>query len=411
MELAEAVRDETAMAMRLLGHLARAPRGGGGDKNLAVSPLSLHAALALLGAGARGETLDQIIAFLGPAGGPAHAALASHVALCSLADDSGPGDDRGGPKVRFANGVWVDAALRLKAAYARVVADKYRAEARPVSFRDKLEEARREINEWFESATAGRIKDFLPKDAVDRATPAVLGNALYFKGDWESKFDARSTSDDVFYLPDGGHVSAPFMSSGKWQYIACRAGYKVLRLPYARGGRGRGRDTGRLFSMYIYLPDERHGLPDMLRKLCSDPAALIESSAALTEKVPVGAFMVPRFTLSYKTNAAETLRQLGLRLPFEYPGADLSEMVESSPEAEKIVVSAVYHESFVEVNEEGTEAAAATAVVMTLGCAAPSAPVHVVDFVADHPFMFLIKEDLTGVVVFAGQVTNPSSST
>lgn len=138
MELAEAVRDETAMAMRLLGHLARAPRGGGGDKNLAVSPLSLHAALALLGAGARGETLDQIVAFLGPAGGPAHTALASHVALCSLADDSGPGDDRGGPKVRFANGVWVDAALRLKAAYARVVADKYRAEARPVSFRDKV---------------------------------------------------------------------------------------------------------------------------------------------------------------------------------------------------------------------------------------------------------------------------------
>ncbi|XP_040385937.1 serpin-Z1-like [Oryza brachyantha] len=400
MEIAEAVRDETTMAMRVLGRLARAPRG---DSNLAVSPLSLHAALALLGAGAGGETLDQIIAFLGPAGGgPAHAALASHVALRTLADSSPGGDGGGGPKVRFANGVWVDSALRLKAAYAGVVAEKYRAEARPVSFRDKPEEARRQINEWFESATAGRIKDFLPERAVDEATPAVLGNALYFKGAWESKFEPQSTRDDVFYLLNGGHVPTPFMSSGKRQYIACRAGYKVLRLPYARG-----RDTDRLFSMYIYLPDERHGLADLLRKLCSDPA-LIEDSGTLAEKVPVGAFMVPRFSLSHKMNAAETLQDLGLRLPFEYPGADLSGMLEPAPE--KIVVSAVYHECFVEVNEEGTEAAAATAVVMLIGCAAPKTPVHVVDFVADHPFVFLIKEDLSGVVVFAGQVTNPSVS-
>ncbi|KAF0910536.1 hypothetical protein E2562_002979 [Oryza meyeriana var. granulata] len=395
MELAKAVRDETAMAMRVLGRLAR-------DDNLAVSPLSLHAALTLLGAGARGATLDQIVAFLGPAGGPAHAALASHVALRSLADSApggGENEDRGGPKVRFANGIWVDSALRLKAAYARVVADKYRAEARPVSFRDTPEEARRQINEWFKSATAGRIKDFLPERAVDSETPAVLGNALYFKGAWESKFDARSTRDDVFYLPNGRHAFAQFMSSGKRQYIACRAGYKVLRLPYARG-----HDKDRLFAMYIYLPDERHGLPDMLRRLCSDPA-LIESSDTLTEKVPVGAFRVPRFTLSYKMNAAALLQDLGLRLPFEYPAADLSEMVESAPE--RIVVSAVYHESLVEVNEEGTEAAAATAVVMSFGCAWP---VHVVDFVADHPFMFLIKEDISGVVVFAGLVTNPSAS-
>uniref|UniRef100_A0A0D9V635 Serpin domain-containing protein n=1 Tax=Leersia perrieri TaxID=77586 RepID=A0A0D9V635_9ORYZ len=437
MELAEAIRDETAMSMLVLGRLlalADTPDANGG-KNLAVSPLSLHAALALLGAGAQGETLHQIAAFLGPAGAPAHAALASHVALRSLA----PGDDNGGPKVRFANGVWVDSALGLKPAYARVVADKYLAEARAVSFRDSVsqfqaihpsksqyqcithqisqsadqpndpiqpEEARRQINAWFETATGGWIKDFLPERAVDGATPAVLGNALYFKGAWENKFDANSTRDDVFYLPNGGgHVVAQFMSSGKRQHIACRAGYKVLRLPYARGG-GRD-DAGRVFSMYIYLPDERHGLPDLLRKLCSDPA-LVEDDSTLSEKVAVGAFMVPRFTVSYKTNAAETLRDLGLRLPFEYPGADLSGLVESPPE--KIVVSAVYHESFVEVNEEGTEAAAATAVVMRFGCAAPMRTVEVVDFVADHPFVFLIKEDLTGVVVFAGQITNPSVS-
>jgi serine protease inhibitor len=132
MELAAAARDEAAFAMRVLRQLAC----GGGEasgSNLAVSPLSIHAALTLLGAGAKGATLDQIVAFLGPAGGPAHAALASHVALRVLSDSAGDGG--GGPNVRFANGVWVDAAMRLKAGYAAVVSDHYRSQARPASFK------------------------------------------------------------------------------------------------------------------------------------------------------------------------------------------------------------------------------------------------------------------------------------
>jgi serpin B len=131
MEIAAAARDEAAFAMRVLRQLAC----GGGEAsraNLAVSPLSIHAALTLLGAGAKGPTLDQIVAFLGPAGGHAHATLASHVALRVLSDSAG---DDGGPKVRFANGVWVDAAMRLKAGYAAVVSEHYRAQAHPASFK------------------------------------------------------------------------------------------------------------------------------------------------------------------------------------------------------------------------------------------------------------------------------------
>ncbi|CAO2178138.1 unnamed protein product [Urochloa humidicola] len=394
MEHAAAARDVAAFSVRMLRHIASSD--GSGAANLAVSPLSLHAALVLLGAGARGATLDQIIAFLGPAGGPAHAALASYVAVHMLSAEGG------GPTVRFANGIWVDLALRLKDAYARVAAEHYRAEASPAPFKSRPEEVRLLINQWITNATAGRIKDLLPSGSIHSGTPAVLANALYFKGTWERKFDASLTQDGAFYLPTGGHVLVPFMSSTRRQRIASCGGYKVLRLPYARGGGG----AHRAFSMYVYLPDERDGLPALLQRLGSGPAApRLESAATLTAEVPVGAFRVPKFAVSCKTQAAATLRELGLALPFDPVRADFGDMVESAPEP--LVVSEVYHECFVEVDEEGTVAAAATAAVMSFGCACPPPPE---DFVADHPFMFLIQEDVTGVVVFAGQVTDPSVS-
>ncbi|KAM0901125.1 hypothetical protein ACQ4PT_020190 [Festuca glaucescens] len=250
MELAEAARDEAAFAISVLCQLAC----GGGDANLAVSPLSIHAVLALLGAGAKGDTLDQIVAFLGPAGGRAHATLMSHVALHVLSDSAG---DDGGPTVRFANGIWVDAAMRLRAGYAAVVSEHYRSQARPASFEAMPEEARAQINQWFESVTAGRITELLPQ-SCNSYTLAVLGNAIYFKGAWRSKFDLRNTQDGTFYLHAfGHHARTPFMSSGEPQYIACRSGYMVLRLPYPYAlGRGHGSESRRCFSTYIYLPND-----------------------------------------------------------------------------------------------------------------------------------------------------------
>ncbi|KAF7033002.1 hypothetical protein CFC21_044130 [Triticum aestivum] len=401
MELAEAVRCEAAFGMRVLQHLAAEP--GAGGKNHAVSPLSIHAALALLGAGARGAMLNEIVALLGPAGGRAHALLASHVAMHVFADSSG-GD--GGPKVQFANAVWVDAtAAPLKADYARVVAQHY-------AFKTMPEEARREINEWFEAATAGRIKEFLPQGSVGYDTAAILGNALYFKGVWESTFDARLTRHDTFFYqqPAGGEgqIRVPFMSSGERQYIACRPDYKVLKLLYACGS-GEHR---RRFAMHVYLPNERHGLQAMLHRLASSPEQLEADSMALRTTVAVGTFKVPKFTISYKTEASGMLQRLGLRLTFSTASdfSGLLDLEHMKPPRLPLYVSQVYHESFVEVNEEGTEAAAATAIVGIFGsCSAVcSRPVNYVDFIADHPFMFLIKEELTGVVVFAGQVVDPS---
>jgi serpin B len=199
--------------------------------------------------------------------------------------------------------------------------------------------------------------------------------------------------DNFFYLPvNGGQVRVPFMSSASKQHIVSRPGYKVLMLPYAGGGQ-----NGASFSMYIYLPDEIDGLPSMLARLSSDPGRLLENSWTTTAEVPVGKFRVPKFTMSCKTTASAMLQEMGLSLPFDDLHADFGEMTIYAP--------LVFHECFVEVNEEGAEAAAATAVATLFGCAAAPPPE---DFVADHPFMFVIKEEFSGVVVFAGQVINPS---
>ncbi|CAO2194801.1 unnamed protein product [Urochloa humidicola] len=236
---AEAARDEAAFSMRVLRHLAS--RAGSND-NLAVSPLSLHAALALLGAGARGATLGEIAAFLGPAGAHAHAALASHVALRVLADSGGfrpnsrafvgsglnSGGGGGGATVRFANSVWVDVASRLNDAYLRVVAEHYRAQARPAPFRDNPEVARGQINKWVAAATAGRMNDVLPPGSINSATTAVLATALYFKCAWLHKFRSWDTRNGDFFLPAGSiatgvpftlrnKVSVEFMSSSRDQ--------------------------------------------------------------------------------------------------------------------------------------------------------------------------------------------------
>ncbi|KAM0892494.1 hypothetical protein ACQ4PT_025715 [Festuca glaucescens] len=409
-EIAEAGSGEVTFAMCALHHLvyADACRPGAGASNLAISPLSIHAALVLLGAGARGATLDEIVAFLGPAGGHAHALLASRVALRVLADADG---GNGGPKLRFANGVWVDdAAARLKADYTGVVAEHYRAQARQASFSTMPDVSRNSINQWFEAATAGLIKDFLPCGSVSAATRCILGNALYFKGVWESKFDAQLTQPRTFHLPANREVRVPFMSSRLSQYIACCPDWKVLKLLYACGGNDESRR--RQFAMYIYLPNQRNGLQSMVQKLAASPELLKQVAMDLWTRVPVGDFRVPKFTISYKAEATGLLQGLGLHLPFDHQASDFSEMLESTNTADHrgFVVSNVYHQSFVEVNEEGTEAAAAT-MVGFYGSSCSSmvrTPVPVVDFVADHPFMYLIKEELTGVVVFAGQVVNPS---
>lgn len=182
--------------------------------------------------------------------------------------------------------------------------------------------------------------------------------------------------------------------------VGCHPGFNVLRMMYRTGGAAGG---DKMFAMYIYLPDDRDGLPELARKLASNPAAFLRRTIVPAQPVAVGELKIPKFEVSLKVEASRLLREFGLDLPF-LPAADnsFSGMLLDPPQG--TAVSSLLHQCFVNVNEEGTVAAAGT-VGEIMGFAMPDD--QIVDFVADHPFLFFIVEEVSGLVVFAGQVVNP----
>lgn len=363
------------------------------DSNLVFSPISIHTALALVAAGSKGETQKQILSVLRSGSATDLSALSSQVADIVLAD----GSPSGGPRLTFANSVWVDASLSLKSTFKEVVTSAYKAETKALDFQAKADEARQKVNSWVQNITGGLINELLPSGSVDNMTRLVLGNALYFKGAWNEKFDASQTEDSEFYLLDGTTIQSPFMTSRQEQFVSAYDDFKVLRMPYKQG------EDKRQFSMYIFLPEARDGLSNLAEKLSSESGFLNHHIPQV--KVQLETFKLPKFKISFGFEASEPLKTLGLVSPFG-PDADLTEMVDSAV-GKDFFVSSIHHKSFVEVNEEGTEAAAATAaVVMMRGFV----PFQSLDFVADHPFLFVIREDMTGVVIFIGHLLNPETA-
>ncbi|XP_020101234.1 serpin-ZXA-like [Ananas comosus] len=390
MSLSKFVAHQTAFALRLAQRVAAAEAKEGA--NVAFSPLSLHALLSLAAAGTRGPALDELLAVLTPAGGAGGAtaddvaALAARVVGRVLADASAGG----GPRVSFANGVWVDASLSLKAAFAEIAASAYKAEIQSVDFQTKAGEIIDQINSWVSSATNGLIKSMISGRAINQFTRVVLGNAIYFKGAWADRFDASGTEDGEFHLLNGNSVRVPFMTNPEMQFMSSYDDFKVLRLPYRKG------NDRRQFSMYIFLPDDRDGLWSLIDKLSSDPEFL--NRHLPKREVKLGEFRIPKFKISCGLDAPRLLEEMGVHLLFCGDGG-LTEIADSPITGG----TSILHKSFIEVNEEGTEAAAAS--FMMLGACFWAPPP---DFVADHPFFFLIREDTTEAVLFMGHVLDPS---
>ncbi|KAM0821727.1 hypothetical protein ACQ4PT_071996 [Festuca glaucescens] len=349
----------TAFALRLAKQLADGD--GTRDNNVAFSPLSVYTTLGLVTAGARGKTLDELLDLLGASSPDDVAGFVRGLA----ADPSGSD----GPLVTYAYGVFHQENMELTAAYLDTAAESYKAEIRAVDFaKGDREKIREEINNWVAAATKNLISEILPEGYLDCHSRFVLTNAIYFKGVWENLFPVRLTENPEFHrLGEAAAVDVPFMTFGAGErnlFLSYREDFKVLRLPY----RNSDASTS-AFSMCVFLPDERNALRAMVDALAAGGSVL--------DHVP------------------------------KYPSkADLSGLVEQR--VCDVRLDEVFHKAVVEVNEEGTVAAACTAVGGLVKQSARKETSK--EFIADHPFAFYILEEVSGAVVFAGHVLDPSSS-
>jgi serpin B len=272
---------------------------------------------------------------------------------------------------------------------------------------------RKRINKWVSKATKDLITDVLPPGSVHSMTALVIANAIYFKGKWSMPFDQAATETARFHLLDGSTVRAPFMRSTKDHAIKVREGFKVLKLAYMphllphwedkyHGGfKQKVSDELPRFSMCVFLPDARDGLPELVDKMSScGPNFLwdhLPESRARTREV-----RLPKFKLSYSSRINGVLEAMGVKAAFCTDEADLKDMLEGD---EDLVVEHVFHKAVIEVNEEGTEAAASSACTVKLKCLT-----FPVNFVADHPFAFFVVEEVSRTVVFMGHVLDPTRS-
>ena len=247
------------------------------------------------------------------------------------------------------------------------------------------------VNSWIQNKTNGLVKDTVPPDQFDEQSKIVFANAIYFKGSWAVPFSDWMTDTLDFHLLNDEKVQVSFMSYYmKQAFINVCDGFKVLKLPY---------DTCQLISMYILLPDAKDGLPSLVDKLATGTGFLEHLDIPDLSEVR-GKYRVPKFKVSFGFDATEALKEFGLREPF-IPGG-LNTMMDSERN-ELLYVSNILQKSSIQIDEEGTEASPCTSVAMPPANVPPLS----IDFVADHPFLFIIREDSTGVVLFVGQVLNP----
>jgi serpin B len=349
--------------------------------NVFFSPYSIHTALAMTATGARGATRDEMAKVL-------HLPTEPEKALA--AGDLGRfyGGGRKEYELAVGNALWGQAGWPWRADFKGVLADRFGAGFREVDFRADPQGQRKQINAWVSEKTRGRIPEVLAPDNVSEATRIVLVNAIFFKGDWAHAFKRHETKDAPFRLAAGGSVPVPLMHTTLDCPYAEIPGGQLVRLPY-KGGE---------LEMVVLLPKEPTGLPALEASLSAEALKKwLDGSAE--RKVSL---YLPRFTTKQRFDLERVLGKMGMSLAFG--GGDFGGMVEPRSDVEGVRIAKVVHEAFVAVNEEGTEAAAATAVV---GNAPSPPPPRPVEFRADRPFVYLIRDARHGTVLFLGRVEKP----
>jgi serpin B len=372
-DLAPLVNGNTSFAFDTYARLATTPG------NIALSPASISFALAMTYAGARGDTATEMKTTLHFEGEPTR----THVGFANLISRIMP-DSQASYELAIANRLWGDKASVFLPEFLTLSEKHYNARLENVDFRNDPEGARATINKWVEGQTQKRIVDLLAKGIIDNLTRLVLTNAIYFKGKWANEFDKDDTEDKPFRAAAGEKLVAMMVQEERFAYLESDD-LQILELPY------KGRDL----AMIVVLPKAWDGLAAVEKQLTAQQWKLWQSLKS-EDQVHVE---LPRFTADSALGLKPLLQGLGMKLAFS-DQADFSGL----DGTQDLYITAVVHKAFVKVDEEGAEAAAATAVVVGEKSAAPRQPAR---FIADHAFIYAIVDKRTETILFLGRVVDP----
>lgn len=377
---ADLAKGNTAFAVDLYRHLS-AQRG-----NLFFSPESISTAFAMAYAGARGQTaaeMAQVFHFTLPPD-------RLHPAMGALL--SGLNAAHPDYTLRVADALWAEQREHFLPAYLALMRSDYGADFHPVDFEGAPETVRGTINQWVAQQTNNRIENLIGRGVLTPSTRLVLTNAIYFKGTWSDPFRPDATTQENFHLSGGASVQAPLMHrTGRYLYYDGGT-FQALEMPYASG------DPGDQLAMVVLLPKETEGLRALEQQLTAADLRTCIDKLAPAAKVVLS---LPRFRMTQQFELSRTLSAMGMPQAFS-PAADFSGMTGQRG----FSISAAIHKAFVDVNEEGTEAAAATSSIMV--ATAVRMPELPVVFRADHPFLFLIRDTRSGGILFLGRVEDPT---
>ncbi len=382
-----AVNDNNEFALDLYRQVSTTTTG-----NFVFSPLSVSLALAMTYNGAVGETASEMATALHFTleSGDLNRAMAVLIAQYLERGNAEATEFEPERRLAIANALWGEQTFPFEADFLAQLEADYGAGLELVDFIQAAEAAREQINTWIEDQTNGLIEDIVPQGAINDLTRLVLANAIYFKSNWLNQFSDVFTQDQPFTRMDGSTVTVPMMRQETRFLYLVDSGYQAISLPYGGG-----------FAMEIYLPDagtfdafEQSFTPDMM--------LMFRNSATLGEVT----LTMPRWETESSLPMGDLLQQMGMQLPFS-ADADFTAMFDESQTTERLFISDVLHKAFISVDESGTEAAAATVVMMGATSAQPE-PTEPYRFTIDRPFLYTIVDQSTGSVLFMGRVLDPS---
>ncbi len=347
--------------------------------NLFLSPYSISSALAMTYAGARGITEQEMARtlYLSP---DIHQNMAALInSLNSIPKDIA--------NVNAANAIWPAKQEKLLPEFVQTVRTNYGAGLTPLNYAVNPSSAAKTINDWVSRHTQGKIKNIISDGALTKSTPMVITNAIYFKSDWAEQFEARNTHDMPFWVTQGKSATVMMMSrTGDTVKYTKRDGLEAAELPYKNGR----------FSMIILLPEKGRDIAETEKKLTAEEFGRIAASMEM-KRVKIS---VPKFKTEQTFELNNVLKKMGMPSAFA-ASADFSAMNGKH----NMRISDVIHKTFVEVGEEGTEAAAATAVIMMKTSLEPQIPA--IEFTADRPFIYVIRDNTSKAIIFIGRYSTP----